>query len=115
MRGALQERRYAVESAADYESASRQLIESEFDLVIIDLVEASAGVEFIKRARATTRPERTLLLVLVEWGTGGATLALAQGADAYEPKPLDIPRLMISVERLLGSRIALAQSATGPE
>src|SRR5262249_29015865 len=115
MRGPLEERRYLVESESDFEGAYRQLTDSEFDLVIIDLDKAPAGIAFIKRVRAMTKLTRTLLLVLVEWGTGGATVALGQGADAYEPKPLDAPRLMVSVERLLGTKIAMAQGATGPE
>lgn len=115
MRAPLEERRYEVESQSDYDAAHHRLTDSEFDLVVIDLTDALVGIEFIKQVRAMTKLTQTLLLVLVEWGTGAATLALSQGADAYEPKPLDTSRLLASVERLLGGRIALAQGATGPE
>jgi DNA-binding response OmpR family regulator len=115
MRAPLEQRRYEVESQSDFGNAYQRLTDSEFDLVVIDLADAPAGIEFIKRVRSMTKSTRTLLLVLVEWGTGGATLALSQGADAYEPKPLDTSRVLASVERLLGGRIALAQAATGPE
>ena len=115
MRGPLEQRRYAVESQSDFDAAHHRLTDSEFDLVVIDLADAPPGIEFIKQVRARTKLTRTLLLVVVDWGTGGATLALAQGADAYEPKPLETSRLLASVERLLGGRIALAQGATGPE
>ena len=115
MRGALAARGFAVTAAPDYESAYRQLLEARFALVVIDLVEAAAGVEFIKRVRATTNLTQPLLLVIAEWGTGGATLALSQSADAYEPKPVDAARLVDSVERLLGTKALTARGKIGAE
>src|SRR6266851_4411020 len=114
MRGALAARGFAVTAAPDYESAYRQLLEARFELVVIDLV-AAAGVEFIKRVRATANLTQPLLLVIAEWGTGGATLALSQSADAYEPKPIDAARLVDSVERLLGTKALSARGKIGAE
>ena len=51
MRGALAARGFAVTAATDYDSAYRQLLEARFDLLVIDLVETFAGVEFIKRVQ----------------------------------------------------------------
>jgi DNA-binding response OmpR family regulator len=115
MRGALAARGFAVTAAPDYESAYRQLLEARFALVVIDLVEAAAGVEFIKRVRAATNLAQPLLLVIAEWGTGGATLALSQSADAYEPKPVDAARLVDSIERLLGTKALTARGKIGAE
>lgn len=115
MRVALEARGFAVAAASDYESAFDQLVESPFALVVIDLVEAADGVEFIRRVRATTNLTQPLLLAIVEWGTGGATLALAEGADAYEPKPIDAARLVDSVERLLGTKAVSAWGTKGTE
>lgn len=115
MRGALEERRFAVTTAADYESAFRQLLEARFDVVVIDLVEVAEGVEFIKRVRATTNRTQPLLLVIAEWGQGGSTLALTHGADAYEPTPIDAARLIDAVERLLGTKALPAQATNGAE
>jgi DNA-binding response OmpR family regulator len=115
MRGALAARGFAVTAAPDYESAYRQLLETRFALVVIDLVETAAGVEFIKRVRATTILTQPLLLVIAEWGTGGAALALTHGADAYEPKPIAAARLVDSVERLLGTKALSAQRTIGAE
>ena len=115
MRGALAARGFVVTAAPDYESAYRQLLEARFALVVIDLVEAAAGVEFIKRVRAATNLTQPLLLVIAEWGTGGATLALSQSADAYEPKPVDAARLFDSVERLLGTKALSARGKIGAE
>ena len=115
MRGALAARGFAVAAAPDYESAYRQLLETRFALVVIDLVETAAGVEFIKRVQGTTNLTQPLLLVIAEWGTGGAMLALSQSADAYEPKPVDAARLVDSVERLLGTKALTARGKIGAE
>jgi DNA-binding NtrC family response regulator len=115
MRGALAARGFAVTAATDYDSAYRQLLEARFDLLVIDLVEAVAGVEFIKRVQGTTNLTQPLLLVIAEWGTGGATLALSQGANAYEPKPVDAAQLVDSVERLLGTKALSARAKIGAE
>ena len=115
MRGVLEARGLAVTAAPDYESAYRQLLEARFTLVVIDLVEAVAGVEFIKRVRGTTNLTQPLLLVIAEWGTGAGALALTRGADAYEPKPVDAARLVDSVERLLGTKALSAQRTIGAE
>ena len=109
IRGALAARGFAVTAAPDYESAYCQLLEARFALVVIDLVEAVAGVEFIKRVQGTTNLTQPLLLVIAEWGTGGATLALSQSADAYEPRPVDAAQLVDSVERLLGTKALSAR------
>jgi DNA-binding NtrC family response regulator len=115
MRGALATRGFAVTAAPDYESAYRQLTETRFALVVIDLVETTAGVDFIKRVQGTTNLTQPLLLVIAEWGTGSATLALKQSVDAYEPKPVDAARLVDSVERLLGTKALTARGKIGAE
>ena len=115
IRGALAARGFAVTAAPDYDSAYRQVLEARFELLVIDLVEAVAGVEFIKRVQGATNLARPLLLVISEWGTGGATLALSQSADGYEPKPVDAVRLVDSVERLLGTKALSAQGKIGTE
>src|SRR6266851_6280899 len=115
MRGALEARGFAVTAAPDYESAYRQLLETRFELVVIDLIDAAAGVEFIKRVRVTASLTQPLLLVIAEWGTGGAALALSQRVDAYEPKPIDAARLVDSVERLLGTKALSARGKIGAE
>ncbi len=115
MRGALAARGFAVTAVPDYESAYRQLLEAEFTLVVIDLVEVAEGVEFIKRLHATANLAQPLLLAIAEWGTGAGGLALTQGGDAYEPKPIDTARLVDSVERLLGTKALSARGKIGAE
>jgi DNA-binding response OmpR family regulator len=115
MRGALAARGFSVTAASDYGSAYRQLLETRFDLVVIDLVDVAEGVEFIKRVHATTNLTQPLLLVIAEWGTGAGGMALAQGADAYEPKPIEAARLVDSVDRVLGTKAVPAQGTRGAE
>ena len=101
IRGALEERGFSVTNAADRRTAYASLLESPFDLVVVDLAQPDYGAEFVRRLRATPKLSETFVLTLADWGTGQPTLALTQGADAYEPKPIDATRLVSAVERLL--------------
>jgi DNA-binding response OmpR family regulator len=98
---------FTVALAPEGEPAYRKLLESRFDLVVVSLGQ-STGVDFIKRVRETERTKALLVLALGEWGTGRPSLALSQGADAYEPAPIDAKRLITSIERLLGDRAEAA-------
>ena len=101
IRGALEERGFSVTNASNRHTAYASLLESPFDLVVVDLAQPDNGAEFVGRLRATPKLSETFVLTLAEWGTGQPTLALSQGADAYEPKPIDATRLVSAVERLL--------------
>jgi DNA-binding response OmpR family regulator len=101
VRGALEERGFNVTAAEDRDSAYRQLLESPFDLIVVDLTKAEEGAEFVGRVRETAILRHTFVLTLAAWGTGQPTLALANGADAFEAKPVDATRLVLAVERLL--------------
>jgi DNA-binding response OmpR family regulator len=109
MRDAVAAGGFEVMLAHDHDSAFRRLSESPFDLVVIDLAQASRDIKFIQRLRVTPKLSKTLVLALGEWGTGGPTFALSQGADAYEPKPVNAERLVASVERLLRRHLAVAE------
>ena len=101
IRGALEARGFSVTNASNRHTAYASLLKSSFDLVIVDLAKADCGAEFVGRMRATPKLSKTFVMTLAEWGTGQPTLALSQGADAYEPKPVNAPRLISAVERLL--------------
>jgi DNA-binding response OmpR family regulator len=105
-RVALEQRGFGVTVARDAEKAYGQLLGSPCDLVIVDVERAQKGVEFIKRLRATPKLNRTSVLTIATWGTGQATLALTEGADAFEAKPLTPDRLIVAIERLLCLRAA---------
>jgi CheY-like chemotaxis protein len=55
----------------------------------------------IKRIRSNGGPGQLRIMTVAEWGTGQATMALAQGVDAFEPKPVEAVRLVEAIERLL--------------
>ena len=105
-RAALEQRGFGVTVASDSETAYGQLLDSAFALVIVDVARATTGIEFVKRLRATPTVSKTFVLTIADWGTGQATLALTEGADAYEPKPVSPERLISVVERLLRPRVA---------
>ena len=107
----LEHRGFSVAISRDCDTAFEQLLESPFDLVVADTGAAANSVEFIKRVRATPQLAGILILVTAEWGTGEPTLALAAGADAFEPneaRPINPSRLITSIERLLGREAAAA-------
>jgi two-component system, OmpR family, alkaline phosphatase synthesis response regulator PhoP len=72
------------------------------DLIITDLyMPAADGANLVRRVRDTPALAGTRILVVTGYGTGGATLVLSQGADAYEPKPIKPENLLATVRRLL--------------
>ena len=73
------------------------------DLIVTDVaMPAADGVELVRSVRGAPEVSQTPILVTTGYGTGNATYTLTQGADAYEPKPLDPEALRASVRRLLG-------------
>jgi DNA-binding response OmpR family regulator len=107
-RGPLEERGFKVIAAEDSDTAFCKLLETPFDLVVVDLVKPEEGVEFVGRVRDTAELRQTFVLTLAEWGTGQATMALAKGADSFEPRPIDATRLVLAVERLLRTQLTRA-------
>ena len=73
------------------------------DLIVTDVsMPVADGVQLVRRVRSAPEVAATPILVTTGFGTGSASFTLAQGADAYEPKPLDPEALRESVRRLLG-------------
>ena len=72
------------------------------DLIITDIyMPAADGAHLLRHIRATEALATTPVIVVTGYGTGGATLALSQGADAFEPKPIQPANLLATVRRLL--------------
>ena len=109
MRAGVEARGFEVTVAHDHEGAYRRLLESSFDLVVIDVAQAPRDIEFIQRLRVTRKLSKIFVLALGEWGTGEPTLALSQGADGYEPKPVNTERLIAAVERMLRPELVVAE------
>ena len=102
VRRTLARRGYDVTTAADGIEAYDLALKITPDLIITDIhMPAADGAHFVRRVRDTPELLITPILVTTGYGTGSATLTLAQGADAFEPKPVDPDSLLRSVERLL--------------
>ena len=112
LRVALEQRGFAVVFVHDFDVAYRQLRDSAFDLVIVDVARATTGIEFVKHLRATPKMSKILVLTIADWGTGQGTLALTERADAYEPKPVSPERVIAAIERMLRQRVAKTAAAT---
>ncbi len=102
MRLTLERQGYTVTTAVDGISGYDLAVEFRPDLIITDIQMPSAdGVHLMRRVRDTADLTGTPILVTTGYGTGSATFTLAQGADAYEPKPVDPANLLATVQRLL--------------
>jgi DNA-binding response OmpR family regulator len=115
LRRALEAEGLEAEVTEEADEGYRQLISSQFDLAIIDLATAITGVGLLKRIRSNPGLNRLFVLTIAEWGTGQPTIALAQGADAFEPKPVDSEQLVTAVKRLLKPKLVKTAAAVkGP-
>lgn len=102
MRMALAREGYEVSAAEDGVRGYDLAVGLRPDLIVTDIqMPAADGVHLVRRVRDTAEIASTPILVTTGYGTGGATLSLAQGADAYEPKPLDPSTFIATVRRLL--------------
>ncbi|HYY95113.1 MAG TPA: response regulator [Pyrinomonadaceae bacterium] len=102
MRMALEREGYQVSAAEDGARGFELALAERPDLIITDVyMPAADGVHLVRRVRSTPELAATPILVTTGFGTGSASLTLAQGADAYEPKPLDPDSLRATVRRLL--------------
>ena len=102
MRRALERRGYAVITAEDGIQGYEQAVRSLPRLIITDInMPGADGVHLVRRIRDTEALANVPILVTTGYGSGNATFSLAQGATAYEPKPLDPESFLSTVKRLL--------------
>ena len=102
MRMTLERKGYSVTTAEDGVAAYDIAVRLRPDLIITDIqMPAADGVHLVRRVRDTVEIAVTPILVTTGFGTGKATFSLTQGADAYEPKPIDPIKLIETVRRLL--------------
>ena len=102
-------------SAATTPIAFERLLLSPPDLLVIDVLDPKEGIELLKSVRSALALKATLVLVIAEWGTGQPTLALSNGADAFELKPIDAPRLIAAVRKLLRPHMVMVAKANALE
>ena len=102
VRMTLEREGYRVVTAEDGERGFEAAVAERPDLIVTDVaMPAADGVQLVRRVRSEAAIASTPILVTTGYGTGNATYTLTQGADAYEPKPLDPDALRESVRRLL--------------
>ncbi len=102
LRLALKHHGYDVETAEDGVGGYERATALRPDLIITDIqMPAADGVHLVRRVRDTPEIAATPILVTTGKGFGEATFSLTQGADAYEPKPIDPASLIRTVARLL--------------
>jgi len=105
VRMTLERHGYEVTAAENGVEGYDMLIGSPVDLIITDIhMPAADGTHLVRRVRGTPEVAHTPILVVTGYGTGSATFTLAQGADAFEPKPIDPHTLLTTVRRLLDER-----------
>ena len=102
MRMALERRGYDVTVAEDGLQGYEQAVKMQPDLIVTDIkMPAADGVHLVRRVRDTTELAETPILVTTGFGSGSATFALIQGANAFEPKPINPENFLATVKRLL--------------
>jgi CheY-like chemotaxis protein len=108
LRMALERRGYEVTEAEDGVRGYDTALFLRPDLIVTDIQMPGAdGVHVVRRVRDTTSLEKIPILVTTAFGTGTATFSLQLGANAYEPKPIDLESLLTTVKRLLADRDTL--------
>jgi CheY-like chemotaxis protein len=103
MRLTLVRRGYEVGTAEDGVRGYEEIMRLRPDLIITDIsMPAADGVHLVRHVRDTPEVAAIPILITTGFGTGNATFALTQGADAYEPKPINPESFLATVARLLG-------------
>jgi CheY-like chemotaxis protein len=98
----LKKRGYSVSTAEDGVQGYDQAVSIPPDLIVTDInMPGADGIHVVRRVRDTPELAGTRILVTTGYGTGMAAFSMAEGADGYEPKPLNPESLLASVKRLL--------------
>jgi len=108
LRRKMNARGFAVTLEATGREALDQLTRSSFDIIVIDLVSTADASELVKRIRKVATFKAIPIIVVGDWGTGQASLALSAGADTFAPAPIDASRLIEAIARLPKRRAAVA-------
>ena len=101
LRRSLDDGGFEVTLTDDANDGYGRILDGRFDLVLVNLEQAVCGAGLIKRIRSNGSLSQLRVMTVAEWGTGQATMALAQGVDAFEAKPVEARRLIETIERLL--------------
>ena len=106
----LQREGYAVHAANDATTALRMAGEHLYNLVISDVkMPGMGGLELLAQLRERSRD--TLFILMTAFGTvENAVAAMRQGAFDYLPKPIDLKRLRLLVQKALEYQAVVAEN-----
>ena len=107
---ALRREGYMVDGTTDPVTASKLARDRLYNLVISDIkMPGLGGLELLSAVRAYNRD--TLFILMTAYGTvENAVEAMKQGAYDYLPKPLDMKRLRVLVEKALEFQAVVAEN-----
>jgi DNA-binding NtrC family response regulator len=107
---ALRREGYVVDAATDPHAAFKLTQERLFNLVISDMkMPGLSGLELLTRVRE--RNPDTLFILMTAFGTvESAVEAMKQGAYDYLPKPIDMKRLRVLVQKALEFQAVMAEN-----
>ena len=107
---ALRREGYVVDATTDAQEALRLSEERLYNLVISDIkMPGLSGLDLLGRVRA--RAGDTLFILMTAYGTvENAVEAMKQGAYDYLPKPLDMKRLRVLVQKALEFQAVVAEN-----
>ncbi len=82
----------------------RALAVGQFDLVLTDVnMPVMDGLKLVRHVRADPRHEKTpIVIITTENAPNDRDRAMALGANAYIEKPIQAPRVIRAVKKLLG-------------
>jgi DNA-binding NtrC family response regulator len=108
---ALKREGYYVDASTDALAAARKAQSSPYHLVISDIkMPGLGGVELMKQVRAQQRD--TIFILMTAYGTvESAVEAMKHGAYDYLPKPLDMKRLRVLVQKALEFQTVVAENS----
>ena len=79
------------------------------DLIVTGVrIPGADGIRVMRRVRDTASLKKTPILITTAFGTGRATFSLQQGADGFEPKPINSHSFLSTVRRLLREGVRAA-------
>jgi len=98
--------RICIREAADGDEALRMVLEARPSLILTDLRMPAGGLDYISRLR-TFAPGVPIILLTSFGDSKTKADALALGVEAYFDKPVRLSELRGTVQRLLGTALAV--------
>jgi DNA-binding NtrC family response regulator len=107
---ALRREGYVVDGSTDAPAALKLASERLYNLIISDIkMPGLSGLELLSQVRAHNRD--TLFILMTAYGTvENAVEAMKQGAYDYLPKPIDMKRLRVLVQKALEFQAVVAEN-----